>query len=538
MKQFIKAITIFILFLVFYSITPSCIKEEINLNNISDSVDWPLCYGAPVAHGNLSLKDLIDAVDTKGLIREGKDGLLYVFYKDTVFSQRPGDLLPIPQQQFSKTFSAASFGLPAGVLPDSVKYSDVTYFDFSINKSDARIDSMALKSGQLVVQTTMNFPPQSRITVTFPTLKKNGVPFKYTFKSSGNTQLNLSGYKLCFTTVGGASNKVPVQYDVMINKGTIDLTSAVSVNASIQNTGFSSIFGYLGQLNILNQINQKITLDLFDASQENMNIEFDQPKVTAYLQNSFGLPVRVQINNTKTYSEKTSTFFPVTFTPSQIDIKYPASNKVGTVANDTFKIQSNFFDAVKTSPHYFYYDVRADANPNGTNVVNFFTDTSRLNVEMELNLPLKFKAGNLAVTDTIDFEPGNVVKDFDVVKRIMLYNTFVNSIPFDLSIQVFLADENGNIVDHLYETADQPVIKSGVLNNTTGKYEFSSPKTLSISFDEQRAKKLENVKKAIVKIGMTTAGNGQNFVAFYSDYKLKVAFQMQTELKVTSLNQF
>jgi hypothetical protein len=60
MKQYLKTIAIFILFLVFYSITPSCIKEEINLNNVSDSDQ------RPPAGSNCHMDATTTIVDNRG----------------------------------------------------------------------------------------------------------------------------------------------------------------------------------------------------------------------------------------------------------------------------------------------------------------------------------------------------------------------------------------------------------------------------------------------------------------------------------------
>lgn len=526
---------------------PSCIKEEINLDNISDSVFWDRSQGMPIAYGSLSLADIIEGVDQSGYVKEGSDGSLYLLYRNNVFSQSVGYILPIQDQKFSQTFTTASPDFPSYVNKDSVKFVRESTFDFVLGRNDVEIDSMVMKMGFFVLKTAIEMPYPCRITITFPTLKQFGRPLKRVFYKNNsdpsfndNTLVILADYKLSLDSAGGVHNKLPVEYEIMVrnNKGAIAGTNSISVSADLSLASFKTIFGYLGQItDLLNEKDQKITLDFFDNQSVNLNIEFDQPSITAYIRNSFGLPIRVNITNTRTYSERTSTYFPINFNPAVINVKYPTIQQVGMTVEDTIKVQSNFFDAVKTSPHYFYYDVSAIANPNGKVVKNFFTDTSKVNVDVELNLPLKFKATKLPLTDTLEFEPGNLFEDFDVVKKIVLHNTFVNSIPFDLNVQVYLADAQKVIVDSLYSLSNQPVIKTGVLDSGTGKYTFSEPSKNSVIFDETRSKKLENVKFAIVKLEVTTSGNGQNLVSFKSEYRLKVAFQVDSELSIRNLDQ-
>jgi hypothetical protein len=552
MKQFPNHLKIHpVLFYLFYlSIFSSCIKEEINLDNISDTVNWNLNYDIPLAYGSLSLTDIINAIDKQGYIKEDNNGLLYLVYCSNAFSQSAENLLPIPSQEFSQVFTSSDVDFPSWAGQDSIKFSRSTYFDFSVSRSDAEIDSMHFKMGLMNLNTSIDYPYPCRITLTFPTLVRNGKPYSYTvnktdnntnYSTKNNVPIILSGYKVSFANVNGAANKIPATYNVVIknSKGTISSSNSISMTADIQMATFSSIFGYMGQINdLLNQTDQKITLNFFDNSRSNYNIEFEKSELAAYIHNSFGVPVQIRLDSIRTYSEKTYTYFPVTFDPSVIDIKYPGATQIGSTVHDTINIQSNIADAIPTSPHYFYYNASAIANPSGkTGNPNFFTDTSMVNIEMELTLPLKFKAGNLQVSDTMSFDPGATLNDFSIIKKIVLFNTFTNSIPFDLKVQVFLADEHKIIIDSLYSSTNQPVIKSGVLNNTTGKYTFSTPNTQNITFDETRSKNLEKAKYAFIQVAITTAGNGQKIVGFYSDYRLNVSFKAQAELKITSLNQ-
>lgn len=447
-----------ILVIICYLLCPfifsSCIKEEINLDNISDSVNWNLNYDAPLAYGSLSLKDIINAVDDQGYIKEDNDGLLYLVYRNNAFSQSAGNLLPIPSQKFSQSFTGADIDFPSWLGQDSVKFSRNTYFDFVVSRSDAEIDSMFFKMGLMSLNTSVSYPYPCRITLTFPTLVRNGKPYSYTvnktdnstnYSTKNNIPIILSGYKLSFENVGGVSNKIPATYDIVVknSQGSISSSDSITMDANIQLATFSSIFGYLGQINdLLDEKDQKITLDFFDNSTSNYDIEFEEAELTVYIHNSFGVPVQLQLGNTRTYSEKTSTYFPITFDPSVINMKYPYASQVGSTIHDTITIQSNIASAIPTSPHYFYYDALVIANPSGkTGDPNFFTDTSELSIDLGLTLPLKFKAGNLEVTDTMSFDPGATISDFSVIKRIVLFNTFTNSIPFDLKVQVFLAND-------------------------------------------------------------------------------------------------
>jgi hypothetical protein len=520
---------------VFLLILSSCMKDTINMDRISNSVDWPVSYGMPVAYGGFSLGDIVSAVDNQGLVKTDASGLLYLLYRDTVLSQTAENLLTIPDQSYQQSFSSSNSDFPPvpGLL-DSLVISRDTSFVFAFNKSDVGIDSIFFKSGDLTVNTVNNLALNYKGTITFPTFLKNGVPLKVPFNNAGS--VSIAGYKLLFES--GGTNKIAVHYDLVIynNKTSILSGQTLTTTFNLSSAGFSSIFGYLGQINnLLNLVDQRIVIDFFSSS-NNYNVKINNPSVNLYIQNSFGVPVQVQLSNTRTYSEKTLSYFPVNVNPSTLDIKYPTISQVGKTIFDTINLVSNISDAIQTSPHYFYYSETAVTNPLGkTASPNFFMDNSKISAEMELKLPFDLQAGNIETSDTIQFDIGKAVSDFSILKKLAIYNTFTNSIPFDLKLQIFLTDSNKVAIDSLYQIAEQPIIKSGIYNSATQKYESSSPHTLSVIFDEARAKKLENVKFAILKVSMSTPGT--TYVKFFSDYRLNCAFQVQAELGVTSLNQ-
>lgn len=520
----------------------SCIKEKINTDKISNSVDWPVAYGLPVAYGSLSLGDIVSAVDNHGFVNEDKTGLLYLLYRDHVFSQTAENLLTIPSQSYSQTFRTLDKDFPVNVAFDSIHITRDTTFAFQFNKTDVEIDSIKFKSGVMNFTNNSGFPYNNRIDVTFPTFTKNGKPLQVSFKNNSTTSpVSISGYKLQFAKKGTSSNLIPVHYYITIFNGKAPISSSQSLTSTVDfsSAGFSSLFGYLGQIpDLISLANQKMTLDFFGGS-DTYNVQINNPTISLYITNSFGIPIEVSVSNVKTYSDKTSSYFPVTFLPDIFPVKSPSLSQVGKSMYDTIHVTSNILDAIPTSPHYFYYSEVATTNPKGkiAGNSNFFTDTSKIKIDMELKLPFDLKASNLEASDTIEFDLGKTVTDFSIVKKLAIYNTFTNSIPFDLRMQVFLTDQNKVIIDSLYRINQQPLVKSGIKDGT-GKYIPSSATTLAVTLDEARAKKLQKVKYAIIKVGMTTAGGGSTYVKFYSGYRLNCAFQVQTELHVTSLSQF
>jgi hypothetical protein len=519
------------------------------MDKLSYTVDWPVKYGMPVAYGSFTLGDIVTAVDKRGYVKVDNNGLLYLLYRDNVFSQTAKDLLTIPDQPYPQTFGPTDNSFPVSTGMDSVMVSRDTTFVFSFNKSDVEIDSIIFKSGNL----SLNGDPFSSsysLNATFPTFKKNGIALKIGNQAPTPSSVAIDSYKLKFVKKNGVANLIPVHYDLIIRNKKSALTSGISSTINFSSAAFSSIFGYLGRIpDLLNKMSQKMTIDFFEDP-NNYGISFKNPSITVYIRNSFGVPIQIQLSNGRTYSDKTKSETQFTISPSVKDINYPKLSEIGRVSNDSMVLDNTvhpgIFDAMQTSPHYLYYSETAMSNPQGNiGISNFFTDSSKLNVDLQLKLPFEMYAGNLGTNDTLGLDLTDIVKDTAMVKKVAIYNTFKNSIPFNLKLQVYLVDSQYHYIDSLYNrTIDnkfiaQPIVKSGNPDPANpGKYIFSAPNTFGVVFDGTRARRLKKVKYAIMKISMSTAGGGATFVKFLSSYKLNVAFQVQTELKVNSLNQF
>lgn len=522
-----------VLFLIFLS---SCMKETIDLNKISNTVDWPVAYGAPVAYGSFSLKDMVSYLDKQGQVVEDSTGLLYLLYHDTIFSKKAEDILIFPNQSFQQQFTSSDVEFPpVPSSQDSIVISREVNFTFPCNQADADIDSIFFKSGSISLNTTTsNFPFNYKGKVTFLKLTKNGIPLSLSFGSSSSALIQ--DYKLLFETAG--VNQMKVRYDVVIynNKSSIGPSQTISTTFNILSAKFSKVFGYLGQMkNLINFTKQDITIDFYSDSLSS-GIRINNPTINFYVKNSFGVPLQVKLSKTKTYSEKTKSYYPITLSPDSFLINAPSISQIGQTLTQTVPLASNdLSNAMATAPHHFYYDMSAITNPQGNIAPNFFLDASELSAQMELKLPFDVQVSNLRQTDTIDFDLSKDIKDFDILKKVTLYNTFKNGIPFKLNLQVFLTDSVYNRVDSLYHITDQPIVPMGDTTQTR-QNKYTAPKTLSTVFDKSRIKNLEKVRHAIIMMWMSTPSG--KYMKFYSGYRLDCAFQVQTELEVHSLNQF
>ena len=88
----------------------SCLKDKYDLQNLDTSGYHP-GVAAPLINTNLVLGELIKKVDTT-YISPDNNNLLHLTYASTLFSYNVADLITIPAQSISQSFSLSNFSIP------------------------------------------------------------------------------------------------------------------------------------------------------------------------------------------------------------------------------------------------------------------------------------------------------------------------------------------------------------------------------------------------------------------------------------------
>ena len=525
----------------------SCIKDRIDMNKVSSSVNWNPKLGAPLAYGSLSLKDIIESRDSGGVIKAYPDGLLYLAYRNSLLPyeiKNATNLISIPDQNYPVTFAQNLFSV---IIPgsDTISLKQSQTYNLKVNNSE-EIDSLFFKSGDIILTIQSTFHYIGIAKVILPSLIKDGTAFSQLVpidKADGTFNVTLTSdikdYKL-ITKIGGVPNRIPINFEIALVNKKQPISGQVTINVSLKKITFRSLFGYLGKYEALN-ISDVLKLNIF-GNTSNLNVIFADPRIRLYSANSFGTPLQIVLNKVKTSDINTTTFFDLALAPSvkTFDFRYPV--QVGKSAFDTIRIDktnSNLDLAIATNPAYLFYNMVCTVNPKGKlpNVTNFVTDTSHLDVDFELELPMYLKAGKYEMRDTLNMKIDSIIGDVSMIDKLLIHGIFSNYMPFDVKLEVILTDDKFVHIDTLFLSNQQPIIKSGEID-LKGLVSKPGMNIIDIVYDNTRIKPLQKVKHALVKAIVNTANNGQAFVKFYSQYRLDVSLGFQTELKIKSLKQF
>lgn len=520
-------------------IAVSCIKEEIDLDKISDKMYWNPKLGIPVAYSTLSLEDLIESIDSEQMIKSDSTKFLTLVYSNRILSNTAATIMKFDDQQFGEAIFASQLGIPAAPTQNPIVFTKPNSYPFTMSHGEI-IDSLVIKTGTLSFNISSTYKHQGKLIIEIPQLKKNNKAFKDSVsitKSDGTfstvTNFNVAGYKLVLEHPNVTDNKMSFNYTVkLINSGAgVTAGDRIGITIDFTNIAFSSLFGYLGNRQLINTLSE-FSFPIFgEVSQP--SLRFANPSIKIRSRSSFGLPANIELYNVEAINSKDNKTIPLTFSTGTNPFNIKSPQTIGGYANDSVifnKNTTNLFTALEIGPNKIKYGIRSFANPAGK-TLNYVTDSSKLAVDLDVELPLDLGCSKVEFKDTMDLDLSDVEDLEDKVKSLLLRTSFENGMPIDMNLQVYFLTETYQHVDTLFAAGSDNTINSGELNQA-GKVIKPTRKILDSQFSKTEIEKLKTVRNAIVKASIATTGGGTTYVKFYSNYTLKVTFGVQTELEI------
>ncbi len=180
---------------------------------------------------------------------------------------------------------------------------------------------------------------------------------------------------------------------------------------------------------------------------------------------------------------------------------------------------SNIKAFVENLPDEINYKFTAKLNPNGNmGYIDFVDYDSKLVANLDVKMPLAFKADHLAITDTAAFSIGNTQNTTGIDKGKINF-IFENDYPLSLGVKLYFLNNYDQLIDSVFEGSGA-IISEGVLDQVTQRTTSPSKTILSIYIDNARYEKLKSANRVIIKAVINTGGS--NHIKLYSDYKLNL----------------
>lgn len=279
-----------------------------------------------------------------------------------------------------------------------------------------------------------------------------------------------------------------------------------------------------------------IPIDIYSFVAGGGRIQFDDPRVTAYILNSFGFPTRAQINALKmVLKDGSEVEFQGQAVDDGINAVYPTlPNEVGQTKVTEFyfdQTNSNIKDIFNAQPVSLIYDFNGISNPdNDPNFVGFITDESKVLLRVRVELPLRAYAKDFVVEDTlaVDFggystlETGKVREaEFKIITE--------NEMPVALATQILFLDSQNQPVDSLFTTGETvflgpaPVDNDG---NVTGK----TVNELKIPLSAERFERIRAATHILLRARFNTSGGDTQPVTALQKQRTSIRMGMKVTL--------
>lgn len=563
MKTYVKSLSNLVIILVvsIFGGLASCFDSNFDKNNISDEMEFTPGIAMPIAHGSLSLDDLLTKMDSTNIIGQKPDSLLFVYYSADLFTKSAADLIKISNQQFAD-FSIgpkipAAFVIP-GAIGDTITEIVIPFigtvipltFDQNLEfkfENGERIDSLVLKNIRMLFSVKSTF--QNEVVLNFHTenIKVDGKPWskRIPLTSSDLTiEEVIKDFKiqLSFNDTA-ATTQLALKIDVvLINQGeTIRPGDHCDITMSFLENTFSGAYGYLGKYEIFEDSGQ-IDVSFLNTKILGGKISFAEPKLVLTVNNSFALPVAVDLDmeavSSIDYIPDTITFAgrnPFTIGAPQLE-NY---NEIVPTTIEISKDSSNLIQVMETAPDVLKYKAIATINPKGkTAHYNYVTENSTVNASVEFNLPIHLSAKGFAFEDTLnmDFEKmlGSKYEMFDSLGITL---DITNGIPLEADIQVYFTDSLWVVLDSMF-IDDSNFLEPAILG-PDGKHTIPAIKSNRIEYIAERLEKIKGAKFARIRASINTPvpapGNSEYF-KFFSFYKIGFNLSANAYLRVNTKN--
>jgi len=465
-------------------------------------------FAIPLFKGKASLQDLFKNLEEGASITIGQNGLITFNYDSPTVSQTSQDIF-----DFISTFPPFTLDTMMAVPFQPPNNVDV--------------DRIELKTGRILYTYESPFAEDVTIEFMIPQATKDGVVFKKEVGVEYNgedlpvlvpvTEIDITGY-----TIIPQNDSIFLQYRATTASGQNVVMDKFAM--IFRDMEFAYAEGYMGS-ELLDFEKETLAIDFFDDWTQG-NVTFENPSIDVVVSNSFGFPIEIQPQaiNIKT---RDGGVIPLEgqFTQVGTLIDYPQLSEIGQTKVTTISFtgtNSNIKEILAAGPIEVEYDIDALSNPDSNTLfTGFLTDQSRFDIQLLLQLPIWGTASGFVTQDTfqVDFEEYENV-DFAEFRL----NT-ENSIPLEVAMQLYFADDNGLILDSLFTTdeiilAAAPVDATGEVNGTTEKF-TEIPKS-AVEFNQ-----LKTATQLFLKASFQTSNQGTVPVRVLSDQSVELKMGMK-----------
>lgn len=430
--------------------------------------------------------------------------------------------------------------LGVAIVPNQNVLNQNKEIDFTPTDSTQRIRKLTFATGKVKVEAQSTLNETLELTINFTGAIKNGLPYPtqvitvpYTGSNSFyvDSSINLAGVSLDLTQNGTKPyNNVPITYSVRVLSSGLPVsfspTDYINLNVNTSNTSVEYVEGYFGQIDIPNAGNEFIDLSFLDVIKSGLN--FDEPELKITVNNQIGVPFQFQYN----FIGKNKNGDSVDAKLQPFDFNYPSVAEQGQIKN-TVQVYSNknnngkINELLSLPPNKIQILGKLVTNAiNDPTKNQFIKQGDAINVNIEMDIPLAFRATSLSLVDSSEFD----IKQFKDMKEVTLSLNIENYFPFEAGVKIVFVND---ITNTPIDSVEYSKIITSAITNADGKTIQSASSKTKIKLSEELLNKLKNKNVNSIKTYATlkTENNGTKPIKIYSDYEMKISLGIIATVK-------
>ncbi|MBN1414134.1 MAG: hypothetical protein JW973_03445 [Bacteroidales bacterium] len=515
--------------------------EKYDFEKFSGMIEYDPEIDAPVVWGSLTAEDLFVRWDS--LMDNHGDTVVFVFRDDSLFYINASDFSDIPPQDTSEFNLISAISYP--VLPfDSIFIDSTETYRLTL-EHNMRIDSIFINDGFLLIEVSSSFRHAGMLTIDCNEIFVDGQSFHKTIpiSSSDGSFYRRNLYPLQNARIY-VDNSVPgegsihnIYHLVLYRNPSQGITEGdrVRINFSIIDLDkYEAVFGFAG-----NDFYEEDTTVVFGF--ENMqevtgNFSITDPRIRITYINSFGLPVGLDLAIWGYFGDG-----PTILVDPPVQIVEASDNYLQPEVHGSVQYNKNNvpnIDELLTYPlpDSLITEGEANANPGASDARNFVLKNSNLQVGIDLEVPLAFKA-DLQLRDTIKLDVDKP-EAIEYVEYANLHYRIRNEFPVNLHPYIILYDSIADInldtifftespADTVFFIPAAPVDENGVtitsqVNEVTGV----------IRLDEALIDHFFMDANKIIMVGSFSSYQTNN-VVILTTYKFDFKFNLEAKIRYT-----
>jgi hypothetical protein len=532
----------------------SCSRfEAFRLDDLDTEMEFKPGIIAPLAYGSFNLQDVLEAIDTTGFVSQTEDSLLFIYYTDSAYSVLASDIVDLPDKVADEIYIDTDIEIADwNTLLDgqSLTFTKVKKLEFEIEAND-KIDSIRLKEGNLNMLVTSEFRHAGELTITSSHIyDSNGDSLNLTFAISqidgmfnSDEDYPMAGYTLYIQEDAGMAF-IRINYNLTLIKEAgngIAADETADIKTSFEGMDFSHVYGFVADREVLD-VEQTLNLDFFDIASSLKDITLKAPEFNLHVANSYGIPMEIDLSQIVARSTIAGTTMPLVFNHDSLktfNVKAPKVEELGQTVNSIHYINgdnSNLEEILSSSPNKLDFDIIANTGTiPGSGIQNFLLDTSKMDIVIEVVLPMWLKTGGFALENYSDMDIGAIIGDLNFIDSAKITMNYTNEFPLEVRLQGYFLDSDSLVLDSLFSDGSDALVEAAQVDeNGVIVRDLLFEETFEVGMTGEQMANLSEAKILWIKADASTTDLGTKFVKFYSHYVLEYSLFMDAQFTINT----